>query len=1042
MKYFILFFAFSFSLSFAQVTPISDFNSINDWKIVHSDGAEISISNTEGFSNNSLKLNFNFTGAGWCGIEKDLNISLPDDYKFSYFIKGEGLKNNLEFKLIDSTGDNVWWFNQRNFELPQTWQKEIVRKRNIQFAWGPKGGGEIIHPAKIQIIIAASEGGKGSVFLDELVFEEAAKQDTTIPIKITASSPSDNSGFVIDGNPETAWQTDEKNNQQLRIDFGYVKEFGGIIINWMKNRFAKDFSISISKDGKNFNTVFAKNNGRGTTDFIFIKNGEARFIDFNLNESAGTGFGISEIEIKPLEFSDHPNNFFQSAADHYPKGYFPKYFSRTQSFWNIIGISGDLKEGLINEEGSIEVDKASFSISPFLFVDDKFLNWNEVELEQSLDSSYLPIPSVLWKEKNIDLNIKAFAAGEKDESLILIQYKIINKSDTEKNINLYLAIRPFQVNAPWQFLNVQGGAAKINKISADNSFVSVDKKKLFFLTNYNNFGASQFKDGEIVTFIDQNSLPDTKEIYDSLGFGSGAAVYNLKLNPGEEKNVYVAIPFYDNYPQTLENIKSSDAENFFKEKLNEVSNYWTDRLNRVEINLPPDADKLINTLKSNLAYILINRDGPAIQPGSRSYERAWIRDGALTSGALLRLGIKDEVKEYLDWYSQFQFPNGKIPCVVDKRGADPTPENDSHGEYIFAILQYFNFSKDTSFLRDKFETISKTVDYIEYLTSQRKTAQYKKEDSLAFYGLMPESISHEGYSAKPMHSYWDDFFTLRGLKDAATIASILNEAKEKERFILLRDEFEKNLYNSINLAMKNHNINYIPGCVELGDFDATSTTISIFPGNELGNLPQPELNNTFEIYYDNFVQRKNYSDWTAYTPYEIRAAGSFLYLGKKEKTFELLDYFFHHQFPYAWNHWAEVVWNNNTPGFIGDMPHTWIGSDYINVVRSMFVFEREYDSSLVVGLGLKKEWADHPDGISIKNLSTFYGVLNYSIKKDGNNYLVRFNGDLEMPAGKLILENFTGKKPNEVLINGSKSKHLNEKEIIVNEFPAEIILKY
>jgi len=307
---------------------------------------------------------------------------------------------------------------------------------------------------------------------------------------------------------------------------------------------------------------------------------------------------------------------------------------------------------------------------------------------------------------------------------------------------------------------------------------------------------------------------------------------------------------------------------------------------------------------------------------------------------------------------------------------------------------------------------------------------------------MPESISHEGYSAKPMHSYWDDFFTLRGLKDAATIASILNEAKEKERFILLRDEFEKNLYNSINLAMKNHNINYIPGCVELGDFDATSTTISIFPGNELGNLPQPELNNTFEIYYDNFVQRKNYSDWTAYTPYEIRAAGSFLYLGKKEKTFELLDYFFHHQFPYAWNHWAEVVWNNNTPGFIGDMPHTWIGSDYINVVRSMFVFEREYDSSLVVGLGLKKEWADHPDGISIKNLSTFYGVLNYSIKKDGNNYLVRFNGDLEMPAGKLILENFTGKKPNEVLINGSKSKHLNEKEIIVNEFPAEIILKY
>jgi hypothetical protein len=26
-----------------------------------------------------------------------------------------------------------------------------------------------------------------------------------------------------------------------------------------------------------------------------------------------------------------------------------------------------------------------------------------------------------------------------------------------------------------------------------------------------------------------------------------------------------------------------------------------------------------------------------------------------------------------------------------------------------------------------------------------------------FYGLLPASISHEGYSAKPMHSHWDNF---------------------------------------------------------------------------------------------------------------------------------------------------------------------------------------------------------------------------------------------------------------------------------------------
>ena len=37
-------------------------------------------------------------------------------------------------------------------------------------------------------------------------------------------------------------------------------------------------------------------------------------------------------------------------------------------------------------------------------------------------------------------------------------------------------------------------------------------------------------------------------------------------------------------------------------------------------------------------------------------------------------------------------------------------------------------------------------------------------------GLLPISVSHEGYLAQPVHSYWDDFWALRGLRDAAYLA--------------------------------------------------------------------------------------------------------------------------------------------------------------------------------------------------------------------------------------------------------------------------------
>ena len=67
----------------------------------------------------------------------------------------------------------------------------------------------------------------------------------------------------------------------------------------------------------------------------------------------------------------------------------------------------------------------------------------------------------------------------------------------------------------------------------------------------------------------------------------------------------------------------------------------------------------------------------------------------MTSAALLKLGLRAEVKNFIDWYSSYQYENGMVPCVVDQRGPDPVPENDSHGELIFACMEYFRFTADT-----------------------------------------------------------------------------------------------------------------------------------------------------------------------------------------------------------------------------------------------------------------------------------------------------------------------------------------------------------
>src|SRR5690606_42048807 len=113
----------------------------------------------------------------------------------------------------------------------------------------------------------------------------------------------------------------------------------------------------------------------------------------------------------------------------------------------------------------------------------------------------------------------------------------------------------------------------------------------------------------------------------------------------------------------------------------------------------------------------------------------------------------------------------------------------------------------------------------------------------AFYGMMPASISHEGYSAKPMHSYWDNFWALRGYKDAVELAQALGRDDAARRMAASRDRFHADLMDSLQAATRLHAIDYLPGAAELGDFDPTSTAIALAPGGAQSRPPQELLPN-------------------------------------------------------------------------------------------------------------------------------------------------------------------------------------------------------
>src|SRR5262249_1753762 len=185
----------------------------------------------------------------------------------------------------------------------------------------------------------------------------------------------------------------------------------------------------------------------------------------------------------------------------------------------------------------------------------------------------------------------------------------------------------------------------------------------------------------------------------------------------------------------------------------------------------------------------------------------------------------------------------------------------------------------------------------------------------------------------------------------------------------------RDLRRSVELTQHKHQIDFVPGCADLGDFDATSTTIALSPVQAGEALPRPAVERTFEKYWDFFMARRGGAVWDAFTPYEIRNVGAFVRLGWRDRANELLRFFLAHERPRAWRQWPEVVWHDErAPHFLGDLPHAWVGSDYVRSVLDMLAYEDEAPQSLVLAAGVPLEWL-RDRGVIVRGLPTPFGLL-------------------------------------------------------------------
>ena len=1029
-----------------QDNVLDDFCDLSLWSAFASGEATASISADAGANGNAMRLDFDFQGGGgFVGVRRLLPLELPETYLFHFNIRGQAPGNIFEFKLADASNQNVWRYRVESFDFTQDWQPVAIGNNQIEFAWGPLGAGPARSTAAIELVIAAGQGGKGTVWIDGLSFQDLTYRSVPVA-KASSEQPGHAAQNALDLLPTVNWRSQAQDEPQwFLVDFQQQRQYGALVIDWEQGFQARQFDVQISVDGAVWHTAYATSQAGWERSYVYLPGTVSRYVRIGLYESTSSkGFGIKLIGVKPFDFSRSINDFFQNIAREEPAGLYPKYLLGRQTYWTPVGTGDGDGQALFNEEGMVEVDKGSFSIEPFLYVRDRLITWADVLLNQDLLKGYLPIPSSEWRTEGLVMKILSFVSNQIDRPVLYICYRIENTGWQSLSARLFAAIRPFQVNPAWQSWRSFGGVAPVGELSFHNGEVQVNGNKAVVpLTAASGFGAVACAQGSVTHYLQAGELPSHQYVQDEFGYASGALRFDLELAPGSSQDIYIAVPFgeVDADGAVTLLLKSVTGQKEFAHAVQS----WEEKLGGVDIHLPPKIQPLAQTFKTAAAHILINRDGPALHPGPRRYSRSWIRDGVAMGAALLRLGCNDELRDFIRWYACFQADDGAMPDCADAEGAEWLPEFDAYGQFIYGVMEYYRFSGDKAFVQVMRPAVAKTLAYMEELRARRLTAEYQTPEKRTCYGLLPESMSHEGYMAHPVHAYWDDFWALQGLKDAAAMAAVLGNHIEAIRCAGELCSFSRDVGASIAATIERHKINFVPGSVELGDADPTAIAVAVGQLDLQDILPQAEMQNTFDSYLEGFRKRASGTTaWSNYTAYETRIIGALVRLGRRKDAVELTRFMLKDQRIPAWHQWPEITWRDPaTPSFIGDLPHSWISAEYILAVSSMFAYERGSDQTLVIAAGIAWDWLADGFAVEVKNLPTWYGKLSYVLQLEGGDTL-RFtiSGELALPRGGIVVKPPLKRHILQVEVNGAALEHFATDSFTIKHCPADGVVRF
>ena len=400
---------------------LDEMEDISAWKSLASDGVSASVHRRKGVEGSALVLEFDLAKtAGYAAATRQLPASCPRTTRFRSGCAARPGRNHFEVKFVDASGDNVWWFRRANYQFSGDWQQVRIKRRQIEFAWGPTTDETLRQFASIEFVVAAGDdGGNGQSVVRSAGAEAAAaaaRRSATDRESVVRSDRKQRGARARRQDEHGVAQRANRRHDAADVrdrPARHVREFGGIEIDWPRGLHApalydRDCRWTAATgqtvrtvDRRQWRPRFASAAGVRGALHPAHHAGSGPRRRHRRDPRARSGVRrVAERVHRVAGQTEHA-----AAAIRAPYSERADLLDHRRRRWRH-------EESLLSEDGAIEVRKGSFSIEPFVRTRRRrWLTWADVSIRHSLADGYLPIPTWSGGIADVELTTTAIAGG-------------------------------------------------------------------------------------------------------------------------------------------------------------------------------------------------------------------------------------------------------------------------------------------------------------------------------------------------------------------------------------------------------------------------------------------------------------------------------------------------------------------------------------------------------------------------------------------------------------------------------------------------------